>query len=320
MAQILFIDPLEKLNIKKDSTLMVALSFKAINEEVYLLFEKDFYVNNASLTKLDVYDFSGELAEDGYYLKDFKLESSKSYSLSSDDTIHMRIDPPYDMRYQRYLWMLDYLQKSADVKVTNNPLAIMQHNEKIEAFKLKNSVDSFVGASATGFLQYTKKLQDLGYEEVVLKPMDLYSGIGVIKEKIDENLEEKFLSHVEKFHGAIVAQPFLKEVYAGEYRAVYFDGKEVGSIIKKPNPGEFLTNIAQGAKYERVDLPAAVKKECDEVARRLLADDIRVIAFDILGQVITEINVTCPGLFVEVSYANKLNLAMLYAQCFAQKG
>tara|TARA_B100001971_G_scaffold215192_1_gene259887 strand:- start:141628 stop:142584 length:957 start_codon:yes stop_codon:yes gene_type:complete len=317
MAQILFIDPIEKLNIKKDSTLMVALSFKSLNEEVYLLFEKDFYVNNAQITKLEVYDFRGELADDGYYLKSFELKESKSYELSKKDTIHMRIDPPYDMRYQRYLWMLDYIEKSCGAKVSNNPLAIMKHNEKIEAFKLENSVDSFVGASLMGFKHYTEKLKSLGYDEVVLKPMDLYSGIGVIKEKIDDSLDAKFLQHVEKFHGAIVAQPFLKEVYAGEFRAVYFDGKEVGTIIKKPNPGEFLTNIAQGAKYEKVDLPPKAQAECDQVAQQLLADGVRIIAFDILGDVITEINVTCPGLFVEVSYANKKNLALLYAKCFA---
>ena len=316
MAQILFIDPIEKLNIKKDSSLMVALSFQALKEEVYLLFEKDFYVNNTETTHLDVYQFTGELAADGYYLNDFKLCELKNHTVTSSDTIHMRIDPPYDSRYQRYLWMLDYIQHASGATVSNSPLGIMKHNEKLEAFKLQNSVDSFVGASPSGFEMYAQKLKADGYDEIVLKPLDLYSGIGVIKAAIDENLISTFQKHVIEYQGAIVAQPFLKEVYQGEYRAVYFDGKEVGSIIKKPNEGEFLTNIAQGAQYEKVELPAQAKHHCDEVAKYLLDEGVRIIAFDILGEVITEINVTCPGLFVEVSYANKKDLAMLYAKSF----
>ena len=147
--------------------------------------------------------------------------------------------------------------------------------------------------------------------------MDLYSGIGVEKFDInDEHLTAKFSKKVEEYNGAIIAQPFIKAVYDGEYRAVYFDGEEVGSIMKKPLPGEFLTNIAQGAKYEKVDLPAKVKDNCDRTARALLEDGIRIIAFDILGESITEVNITCPGLFVEVSYANKKNLADLYANLF----
>lgn len=316
MAQILFIDPIEKLNVRKDSTLMVALSFQELREEVYLLFEKDFYVNNSATTHLDVYEFSGELAQDGYYLKDFRLLEKHHHTITKSDTIHMRIDPPYDSRYQRYLWMLDYIQHSSGATVTNSPLGIMKHNEKLEAFKLKNAVDSFVGASQSGFQNYLEKLKKSGHEEVVLKPLDLYSGIGVIKCKIDDQTLEVFKKHVEKYEGAIVAQPFLKAVYQGEYRAVYFDAQEVGSIIKKPNEGEFLTNIAQGAKYEKVDLPSTVKEVCNKVANELLSEGVRIIAFDILGDVITEINVTCPGLFVEVSYANNKSLAMLYAKCF----
>jgi len=316
MSQILFIDPIKKLNIKKDSTLMVALSFKKLGESAYLLFEEDFYVNNGKQTRLKVFNFSGELADDGYYLKDFKLNESQEVEVTKDDIIHMRIDPPYDMRYQRYLWMLDFIEKSTGCEVTNSPLGIMKHNEKIEAFKLNHSVESFVGASLLGFEQYTKHLLELGHKEVVLKPMDLYSGIGVIKEPINEKLNEKFLAHVKEYQGAIVAQPFLSAVYDGEFRAVYFDGHEVGSIIKKPNPGEFLTNIAQGAKYERVDLPLKMRDECDRVAKSLMKEGIRIIAFDILGDVITEINVTCPGLFVEVSYANNKSLSDEYAKTF----
>lgn len=296
---------------------MSAISFKKLGKEVYLLFEEDFYVNNLKDSALNVYDFEGSMAEDGYYLADFKLKQKKEISVGKGDTIHMRIDPPYDMRYHRYLWMLDFISQASGCEVTNNPVGIMKRNDKIEAFKLKSAVDSFVGASVEGFKHYIEKLKTQNYDEIVLKPLDLYSGIGVEKFSLsDAELIKKFVNKVDEYHGAIIAQPFLKEVYDGEYRAVYFDGREVGSIMKKPLPGEFLTNIAQGAKYEKVELPESVKKNCDQTANELLKDGIRIIAFDILGEAITEVNITCPGLFVEVSYANKKNLADLYASIF----
>ncbi|MEX0798653.1 MAG: hypothetical protein WD025_04380, partial [Bacteriovoracaceae bacterium] len=178
MANILFIDPLEKLNLKKDSTLMAALSFKKLGKEVYLLLEEDFYVNNLKETRLRVYDFDGEMKDDGYYLKSFKLTRHKEILVNKNDTIHMRIDPPYDMRYHRYLWMLDFIALASGCSVTNNPTGIMKRNDKIEAFKQKNSVDSFVGASSQGFSHYVENLKLGGYKEVILKPLDLYSGIG----------------------------------------------------------------------------------------------------------------------------------------------
>ena len=317
MAQILFIDPIEKLNIKKDSSLMAAISFKKLGKEVYLLFEEDFYVNNLKDTRLRVYDFEGEMKEDGYYIESFKLKGKKEVAVGKGDTIHMRIDPPYDMRYHRYLWMLDFISEASGCQVSNNPVGIMKRNDKIEAFKLESAVDSFVGASIEGFKHYMEKLVAEGYDEIILKPLDLYSGIGVEKFSMnDPDLIQKFIKKVDEYHGAIIAQPFLKAVYDGEYRSVYFDGEEVGSILKKPLPGEFLTNIAQGAQYEKVELPPKVKENCNRTAQALLKDGIRIIAFDILGESITEVNITCPGLFVEVSYANKKNLADLYASLF----
>ncbi|RPJ74355.1 MAG: hypothetical protein EHM20_10730, partial [Alphaproteobacteria bacterium] len=73
MKQILFIDPIEKLNPKKDSTLMLATTMKMAGIEVYLLFEKDFYLSNKLGPEFQVYDFSSDFYEDGCYLKSFKL-------------------------------------------------------------------------------------------------------------------------------------------------------------------------------------------------------------------------------------------------------
>jgi glutathione synthase len=317
MSHIFFVDPIEKLNIKKDSSLMMGLSFMNLDMEVYLLFEKDFSVSNKGESKLKVYPYKGAFKDDGYYLEGIELGNPKEITISKADTIHMRIDPPYDSRYQRYLWMLDFMQSRTSCDVVNNPIGIMKHNEKLAAYKRDNSLKSFIGSSVEGFTNFTNELKNEGIEDLILKPLDLYSGIGVQKVSItDSKLVDIFKSKVEEFEGAIITQPFQNEVYDGEIRSVYLDGKEIGSIMKKPVGGDFLANIAQGALFEPYTLEGDIKKECDEVALELLKDGVNFIAYDILGGAITEINVTCPGLLVEVSYALKKNIANTYADHF----
>lgn len=317
MSHIFFIDPIEKLNIKKDSSLMMGLSFMNLGFEVYLLFEDDFAVSNKGDSKLKLYSYKGKFKEDGFYLEGVELLESVTKVITKDDIIHMRIDPPYDSRYQRYLWMLDFLQSKTGCDVVNNPIGIMKHNEKLAAYKREKSLKSFIGSSLTAFRDFILDLKTEGVEDLILKPLDLYSGIGVQKVSIlDPDLESIYLAKVKEFEGAIITQPFQKEVYDGEIRSLYLDGQEIGTIMKKPVGGDFLANIAQGAQFAAHTLSAEVKAECDTIAKELLKDGVNFIAYDILGGAVTEINVTCPGLLVEVSYALKKNMANIYAGHF----
>ncbi len=96
----------------------------------------------------------------------------------------------------------------------------------------------------------------------------------------------------------------------GEIRALYFKGEELGSILKIPKKGEFLANIAQGADFHAIKLNPDIKKECDRICAELMKDGVDWVAFDIMGEHVSEINITCPGLLVEVSFAHKKNLAL----------
>jgi glutathione synthase len=316
MKHILFIDPIEKLNIKKDSSLMLALALRKEGHEVYLLFEKDFYLTSDDELALDVYDFYAEHADDGYYLKEMRLESEASVSIDKNTYIHMRIDPPYDMRYQRYLWMLDFIEKKYSARVSNRPLGIMKYNEKLVAIIEEYGIQSFIGASHKGLKKFLEELRSDGHEEVVIKPMDLYSGIGVKKFSLDQNLDDVFAEYVKEYQGAVLVQPFMKEVLKGEHRSLYFRGEHLGTIIKIPPQGDFLTNIAQGATYEESELSPKLQKLCHDISKDLEKDGIDFTAFDVLGDKITEMNITCPGLIVEVSYACKKNIATLLARAF----
>jgi glutathione synthase len=299
-------DPLEKLNITKDSTLLMAITAKQMGHKVYFLFEKDFYIRNDKNLKLSVYSFEGKLKADGCYIESIVLTEKHSVEPREGDVIHMRIDPPFDTRYLRYLWMLDFINKKYNVTVTNNPIGIMKYNEKLTAYRLDHAVKSFVGSSLNAAKDFLETHLDV--ENFIIKPLDLYSGIGVTKLK-RENVLTEFPKLVKEFKGAIILQPYLKAVESGEHRSIFYKGKHLGTILKIPKKGEFLANIAQGAEFKKSILAELPYKECEKLAQKLHKQDVDLVAFDVLGDYVTEVNVTCPGLLVEVSYAYGENLA-----------
>jgi len=305
MIHLLLIDPLEKLNTKKDSSLMLGLSLKQKGEKVFFLFEKDFYVQNSKQASFKVWDFEGSFKEKSFYLESFKLTLSQELLIDSKVMIHMRLDPPFDSHYLRVLWMLDHYQAQG-VSVVNQPRGIMQFNEKLYAYRLKEAPKSFVGENKEAARLF---IQDLKTDELILKPLDLFGGLGVEKVSVND-WETAFERKVKELKGPVILQPYLKEVEAGEFRAIYFKGQNLGTILKTPQKGAFLSNIAQGASYKKAQLSPKAQLRCEEVAKELKDFGVDWIAFDVLGEMISEVNITCPGLLVEVSEAMGENLAL----------
>lgn len=288
---------------------MMALTLKEMGKEVFLLFEDDFYFTNKESPTFRVYDFEGSFKSNSFYLEIFQKTKDKKIILNSSDILHMRIDPPFDKRYLSYCWMLIALEKYG-IKIVNDPKGIIINNEKLCAYQTEKAMPSYVGKNPLAFLEFVAQLKGLGHKDIILKPLELYQGIGVEKVSINqEDLLEKFNLKIKEYLGPVVAQPFGKEVSNGEIRSIYFRGKELGSILKVPPKGHFLANIAQGATFSLIDLSIIQQKECQKICEDLRPAGIDFIAFDILGDAIQEVNLTCPGLLVEVSEAKGENLA-----------
>lgn len=312
---ILFIDPLEKLTPKKDSSLQLALAFKEMGKKVALIFEDQLSFDNSGTAELQIFDFKGEFEQDSSYLKSFELCSSSFLTPDQNTVLHMRLDPPFDSRYLRFLWILKGLKEKYGVRVINDPEGIAVHNEKMVSYELPGAVETFVGSSKLSFEKFLSHLMSEkgeSYKGLILKPLDLYQGIGVQrvpKELSPTEVVNLFEEKKKEYAGPVVAQPFIEEVFKGEIRSIYFNGNELGSILKTPPEGEFLANIARGAKYGRVELSESLKNECKKLSLELSKKGVPWLAYDILGEKIQEANLTCPGLLVEVSKAMGKNLA-----------
>ncbi len=285
---------------------MLALALQKRGIEAYVFFEKDFAVVNEGIPKLTVHSFKGTLKEDQIYLSTFETTGSKFIELGKNDLIHMRLDPPFDSRYQRILWMLDQLV-SQGIKVMNDPRGIMIFNEKLYASRKEGAIASYVGSNLHLAQQFVAALKPKP-SALILKPMDLYSGIGVEKLPLD-NWTKRFEEKVIELQGPVIVQPFVEAVTKGEIRSLYFKQKEIGTILKTPKDGEFLSNIAQGASFHEEPLSPIARARCEAIVKELATHGVDWVAFDILSDSISEVNITCPGLLVEVSFALKKNLA-----------
>lgn len=306
MRQLLLIDPIEKLNIRKDSSMMLALALQRKGIETYVFFESDFAIQNQGPQSLTVHSFEGKLQEDGFYLEDFRTTGLKTIVLNEQDIVHMRLDPPFDSRYLRILWMLDHWVELG-IKVMNAPRGIMNFNEKLYAYRTMGSTPSYVGQNVKLAQDFVDKLGPRP-SELILKPMDLYSGIGVEKLSLNK-WKARFEEKVRELKGPVIVQPYIESVTRGEVRSVFFKQEEIGTILKIPKEGEFLSNIAQGASFRPESLSELARSRCDVIVKELAVFGVDWVAFDILGDAVSEVNITCPGLLVEVSHAHQRNLA-----------
>ena len=128
---ILLVDSLEKLVIKKDSSLLLALTIQEMGHETYLIFSHDLYMADDWPYLYDCWKFEGKINQQTYYVDEFKLIRKEQVELSADFILHARQDPPFDANYLRSMWMLNHLE-SNDVRVINSPASIMKYNEKIK--------------------------------------------------------------------------------------------------------------------------------------------------------------------------------------------
>jgi len=301
VRHIFYIDELAKLNTKKDSSLHWALTLQRAREDVWLLFEKDLEVNTKKNTALECYQFSGDIRDD-FYIYEFKLKESQLVNIEGS-CFYYRLDPPVNSDYLRSSWLVEFLSKKANLTVINNPLSVIKLNEKILAFEEKNSLESLITSSYERAFRFS---QSLGVEEIIIKPLNSYSGLGVEKISLSEfkATQSRFESG-EKF----IVQAFDETVYNGEIRSVFWKARELGSMIKYPRKGSFLSNIAQGASFEKIELTENLKTQCIDICKELLKEGVDLVAFDILGDNISEVNITCPGLLVELSHACGENIS-----------
>jgi len=292
-------------NIKpiKDSSFAMMLEAQKRGWEIYTFDTPDMFYENrkvvANVRKTLVRDF-----EHGW----FECEEVKALPLNSVDILLMRKDPPFDMDYIYATYLLEQLEKSG-ILVVNKPSSLRDANEKLFALNFPECIpETLVSSNIKKLSEFISKIKT-----AVVKPLDGMGGTDIFKlKKGDKNIEEVLLKITNQGSRFIMAQEFLPEIKNGDKRILLINGKPVDyALARIPAEGSFKGNLAAGAKGVGQPLSARDRHLCSQIAPMLIEKELMFVGLDIIGDYITEINVTSPTCIRELDSQFDLNISSM---------
>ena len=277
-------DVYKDLNIKKDTSILmieeaIKNKFNVFQCEINDLFIKDNIVHTSSrnIISAGLTQVEGILKED-IKIKDFKL-------------CFMRKDPPVDEDYINALHLLDLAEKQGAI-IFNTPNSIKNFNEKIFALHFSQYIPQTL---VTSKIEKIKMFFE-SHKTIIVKPLDGMGGISIYKfnELSEENLNIiQEMTNSEKTQ--IICQEFIEDIYDGDHRVLIIHGKPFEKTLARiPQDGNFKGNLAAGGKGIAKDITDFQRKVGEEIGEYLVKMGINFAGIDIIGEYLTEINITSP--------------------------
>ena len=238
-----------------------------------------------------------------------------SLPLTTFDAVVMRQDPPFDFEYLTATWLLERAQ-AAGARVFNHPRAIRDHSEKLAIAEFLQFIAPTLVARDAGEVQAFIDT----YRDVVLKPLDGMGGSQIFRVRADDpnrNVIIETLAH--EGTRTIMAQRYLPEIVDGDKRVLIIGGEVVPyALARIPKAGETRGNLAAGGRGVAMPLTAREREIADTLAPILWARGLMVVGLDVIGEHLTEINVTSPTCFVEICAQTGFSVAGLFVDQLEQ--
>jgi glutathione synthase len=292
-------DPIDAVNINADSTFRLAEEAQSRGHQLYYYHPDQLAYEEGRITargqSLEVRREQGNHAT---------LGPVEHLDLADMDVIWLRQDPPFDMHYITTTHLLDRLAK--DTFVVNNP------------FWVRNSPEKLMILDFAEFMPPTTISRDLAtirafkekHGDIILKPLYGNGGAGVFR--LDPN-DRNLASLYELFTGTsrepLIVQKFLPAVSAGDKRVILVDGEPVGAINRVPAEGETRSNLHVGGRAEKVALTERDLEICAALKPVLKEKGLLFVGIDVIGDYMTEINVTSPTGIQELERFDGVNVA-----------
>lgn len=292
---IFVMDPIANINFKKDSTLAIALAAQSAGWQLAYSELSDLFIEDgaayADTRPLQVFDDPTHW---------FELGDRKTEALGEDHVVMMRKDPPFD---SPFLYATHILQRAANAgaMVVNNPQSLRDCNEKLFATQFSDLCPPLlVSNSMTKLRAFHKKHQD-----VIFKPLDGMGGSGIFRCKNgDSNLASIVEVLTNNGIGYIMAQKFIPAITAGDKRILMVNGEPVEyALARIPADGELRGNLAAGGRGVAQPLSPRDKEIAHRVGPVLRDKGLFFVGLDVIGDYLTEINVTSPTCIKEIDAA-----------------
>ncbi len=294
-------DDIKNIKPHKDSSLAMMLEASRRGWDIYTFDSTDMFAKKdqvfASCAKTQVFDNNQHW---------FEKQAEEVINLTEFNVILMRKDPPFDMNYIYATYLLEQVENQG-VLVVNKPQSLRDANEKLFALNFpqcipttllsssKDQIKSFIGAQKT----------------IVVKPLDGMGGRDIFKLEANDNSIDETLDYLtDQGRRPIISQEFLSDIDKGDKRILLINGKPIDyALARMPAEGSFKGNLAAGATGVGQPLSDRDYYLCEQIGSTLKDKGLMFVGLDVIGDYITEINVTSPTCIRELDEQFGLNIA-----------
>ena len=292
-------DKIESIDFEFDTSFLIGYEAQQRNYKIFYYNPSDLIINN------------GNVQANGYYLElnsdknnYFKYTSEKIIvDLENFDFIFLRQDPPFDINYITTTYILDLLPNTT--KVVNNPTAVRNATEKLFTFNFKEFMPPTI---------VTKNVLDIhkfldNFDQIITKPLYGNGGVGIhrfSKNNFDPDILKQYL------HLPIMVQKYINEIDQGDRRLIFIDGEYCGSVARIPKEGDIKANFHAGGIPSKTDLVFRDKEIVATVGPQLINKNLFFVGIDIIGDYLTEVNVTSPTGIKQINQLNSVNLEKVF--------
>ena len=278
-------DPVERINIETDTTFMMMMEAQARGHSVFVYTPDKLSMEEGRVTargrSVTLQAVKGDHVAFG--------ETRVVDMIDDVDVVLMRQDPPFDMAYITATHFLDKIHPKT--LVVNNPTEVRNAPEKLFVTDFPGvQPPTLITSDADAIYDFRERHGDM-----VLKPLHGGGGSGVVRLKADDpNLDALLELHALIGRDQVIAQKFIPAVSKGDKRILLVDGEPVGAINRIPAEGQVRSNLARGGRAAAVELTARDLELCAIIAPELKRRGLLFVGIDVIGDYLTEINVTSP--------------------------
>lgn len=300
-------DPIESITPYKDSSLAMMLAAQNKGWQLHYIQQSGLYLKDNSIKA----DFNPiKVFDDNNHW--FELGDLATMDAADLDVILMRIDPPFDMEYIYTTYMLETAEQHGSL-IVNKPASLRDANEKLFATHFPQCcTDVLVSRDPDKLRQFVTQFKD-----VILKPLDGMGGQSIFRvSPTDANLSVILETMVNYGQHTIMAQKFIPEITQGDKRILMVNGDAIGyTLARIPAKGETRGNLAAGGSGNAMPITEREQWIADQVGPTLRKMGILFAGLDVIGDYLTEINVTSPTCIREIDKQFNLDIAGQLMDC-----
>ncbi len=308
MKLLFILDPLDSLKNYKDTSIAIMREAAARGHTVYVCEQHDVFLRNA-LVKIRVKSLSLSEGNKWYELSEVKEEMPKAF-----DAILMRKDPPFDNEYLYSTYLLELAQNQG-ARVINNPSALRSWNEKLSVAKFPQFSPEFLVTSNNDLIREFLSL----HKDIIVKPLDGMGGSGIFRlTETDPNIGAILETITDFGKRTIMIQQYLPAITQGDKRIIVINGEPLPYCLARiPKAGETRGNLAAGGTGVAQPLTVRDLEIATTVGKVLKKEGLFLVGLDVIGEHLTEINVTSPTGMVEIAAQTGCKPAQVFIESLA---